>query len=63
MKIQDTLKERANNFTLLRFFAALAVLYSHSYALSLGTAGGEDPRRILIPSAPPLKKINGVRLD
>jgi len=43
MKIHDTLKERANNFTLLRLLAALAVLYGHSYALSLGTGGGEDP--------------------
>ena len=30
MKILDTLKERANNFTLLRLLAALAVLYGHS---------------------------------
>lgn len=42
MKIQNTLKERANNFTLLRLLAAMAVLYGHSYALSLGTGRGED---------------------
>lgn len=42
MKIQDTLNERANNFTLLRLLAAMAVLYGHSYALSLGVSGGED---------------------
>lgn len=43
MKIQDALKNRENNFTLLRLLAALAVMYGHSYVLSLGTAGGEDP--------------------
>jgi len=43
MKIQDTLTERANNFTLLRLIAAIAVLFGHSYVLSLGVAGGEDP--------------------
>ena len=43
MKIQDTLKERANNFTLLRLLAAMAVLYGHSYVLSLGIGRGEDP--------------------
>ena len=43
MKIIDTLKDRANNFTLLRLLAALAVLYGHSYVLSLGVKGGEDP--------------------
>lgn len=42
MKIQDTLKERDNNFTLLRLLAAMAVLYGHSYALSLGVGRGED---------------------
>lgn len=41
MKLQDILHDRANNFTLLRLIAALAVLYGHSYALSLGH--GEDP--------------------
>jgi peptidoglycan/LPS O-acetylase OafA/YrhL len=43
MKIIDTLKDRANNFTLLRLLAALGVLYGHSYVLSLGVKGGEDP--------------------
>lgn len=43
MKIVDTLISRENNFTLLRFFAALAVLSNHSYPLSLGTQGGEGP--------------------
>ena len=41
MKIQDTLKERANNFTLLRLLAALAVLFGHSYDLSLGKPGSD----------------------
>lgn len=43
MKIVDTLISRDNNFTLLRFFAALAVLYVHSYPLSLGLKKGGDP--------------------
>lgn len=46
MKIEETLISRENNFTLLRFFAALAVLYGHSYALlSLDLKGWrrEDP--------------------
>lgn len=43
MKIQDYLIGRTNNFTLMRFFAALVVLYGHSYVLSLGLKGGEDP--------------------
>lgn len=43
MKIQDCLNGRNNNFTLMRLFAAWAVLYGHSYPLSLGLKGGEDP--------------------
>lgn len=43
MKISDCLKDRNNNFTLMRFLAAFAVLYGHSYALSLGVKGIEDP--------------------
>ncbi len=43
MKIDVLLSGRINNFTLLRFFAAIAVLYGHSYTLSLGINGGEDP--------------------
>lgn len=43
MTIQDTLKDRENNFTLLRLLAAMAVLYGHSWPLSLGLKGGEDP--------------------
>jgi peptidoglycan/LPS O-acetylase OafA/YrhL len=43
MRIKEALMGRINNFTLMRFFAALAVLYGHSYALSLGLKGGEDP--------------------
>jgi len=35
MKIEETLISRENNFTLLRFFAALAVLYGHSYDMAL----------------------------
>ena len=41
-KIQDTLKGRSNNFTLLRLLAAIAVLFGHSYVLSLGVGRGED---------------------
>lgn len=43
MTIQDTLKDRENNFTLLRLLAAMAVLFGHSWPLSLGLTGGEDP--------------------
>lgn len=42
MKIQEAFKERSNNFTLLRLLAAMTVLYSHSYVLSLGAGGGEN---------------------
>jgi peptidoglycan/LPS O-acetylase OafA/YrhL len=49
MKIAFSLKDRNNNFTLIRFFAAFSVLYGHSYALSLGVNGSEDPiSRVLI---------------
>ena len=48
MKIQDTLKERANNFTLMRFFAALAVLYGHSYDLSQGKPGSDPVTQYLL---------------
>ncbi|TRW92203.1 acyltransferase family protein [Candidatus Methylobacter oryzae] len=43
MPIQDTLKDRENNFTLLRLLAAMAVLFGHSWPLSLGLNGSEDP--------------------
>lgn len=43
MMIQSTLKVRENNFTLLRLCAAMAVLFGHSWPLSLGLNGGEDP--------------------
>lgn len=43
MKIQACLMGHTNNFTLMRFFAAFAVLYGHSYVLSLGLKGGADP--------------------
>ena len=45
MKIEVTFTHRENNFTLLRLFAALAVLYGHSYDLSNEVFGGkgEDP--------------------
>lgn len=42
MKICDSLLG-SNNFTLLRLLAAFSVLYGHSYALSMGVHGGEDP--------------------
>lgn len=38
---------RDNNFNLIRFFAATLVLYSHSFALSLGT-GDAEPLKNLI---------------
>lgn len=48
MKIQDTLKERTNNFTLMRLLAALAVLYGHSYDLSQGKPGSDPITQHLI---------------
>lgn len=42
MKIHDALFAK-NNFTLLRLLAALSVLYGHSFALSMGVKGVEDP--------------------
>lgn len=48
LSIQDCLDIRKNNFTLMRFLAAFAVLYGHSYPLSLGLKGGEDPISVLL---------------
>ncbi|ELB2793008.1 acyltransferase family protein [Aeromonas hydrophila] len=42
MKLQEAFT-RDNNFTLLRLLAALSVLFGHSYALSIGVNGLEDP--------------------
>ena len=42
LSIQDCLDMRKNNFTLMRFLAAFAVLFGHSYPLSIGLKGGED---------------------
>jgi len=42
MTIHDVIGGRDNNFTLLRFLAAFAVLFGHSYPLSQGLSGGED---------------------
>jgi len=40
-------KNRDNNFNLVRFAAALLVLYTHSYALSIGTDKAEPLRSLL----------------
>lgn len=42
MKLSELATSRDNNFNLLRFVAAFAVLYSHSFALVLG-AGNHEP--------------------
>jgi peptidoglycan/LPS O-acetylase OafA/YrhL len=42
MNINDCFTKN-NNFTLLRLLAAFSVLYGHSYALSIGVSGLEDP--------------------
>ncbi|WP_368157186.1 acyltransferase family protein [Aeromonas sp. R10-2] len=42
MTINDCFTKN-NNFTLLRLLAAFSVLYGHSYALSIGINGLEDP--------------------
>ncbi len=38
---------RDNNFNLIRFFAAILVLYSHSFALAIGTGDAEPMRNII----------------
>jgi peptidoglycan/LPS O-acetylase OafA/YrhL len=47
MKLIDYVKERDNNFNLIRIGAALAVLLTHSYPLALGGAAGEPMREWL----------------
>ena len=42
MNISNSFTKK-NNFTLLRLLAAMSVLYGHSYALSIGVNGLEDP--------------------
>ncbi|WP_456371864.1 acyltransferase family protein [Thiolapillus sp.] len=39
MHISDRVRQRNNSFTLIRFLAAYAVLYVHSYGLALGKPG------------------------
>ncbi|HVX52222.1 MAG TPA: acyltransferase [Chitinophagaceae bacterium] len=41
--LNDCLKERENNFDLIRLLAAIAVIFSHSYDL---TPGGQEPIRL-----------------
>lgn len=48
MKIQDVLKERENNFTLMRLLAAFAVLFGHSYDLSQGRPGSDPITQLFI---------------
>jgi len=38
---------RDNNFNLVRFVAALLVLYSHSFALAIGSGDAEPPRALI----------------
>lgn len=40
-RLSDYVGGRDNNFNLLRFMAAMMVLYSHSFALALGASGAE----------------------
>lgn len=45
MKLAALSQGRNNNFNLIRFVAALAVLFSHSFALATGT-GSAEPLRL-----------------
>jgi peptidoglycan/LPS O-acetylase OafA/YrhL len=47
MKLADIAHGRDNNFNLIRFCAAFAVLISHSYAVAIGSGGAEPMRHTL----------------
>ena len=47
MKLGDVAHGRDNNFNLIRFCAAFAVLISHSFAVAIGSGGAEPMRRAL----------------
>jgi peptidoglycan/LPS O-acetylase OafA/YrhL len=47
MKISNYTQGRENNYNLIRIIAALAVLITHSYALSIGTGEAEPFRKSL----------------
>lgn len=47
MKLGDVTHGRDNNFNLIRFGAALAVLISHSFALATGSGSAEPMRHLL----------------
>lgn len=49
MYIGDFEKSRLNNFTLLRIFASLTVLFAHSFALSTGKHASDPVTRLLLP--------------
>ncbi len=42
MKLCDVTKGRNNNLDLIRFIAAMMVIFSHAFPLSLGVRGGKD---------------------
>ncbi|CAD5900260.1 Acyltransferase family protein [Carnobacterium maltaromaticum] len=42
IKMSESLTTRKNNFDIIRFIAALMVVWFHSYPLTLGIAGGAD---------------------
>ena len=45
--LSEYTNDRDNNFNLIRFVAASLVLYSHSFALALGTKDAEPLRNSL----------------
>lgn len=47
MKLSDFTKGRDNNFNLIRIVAALAVLISHGFSLSMGNADAEPLRKTI----------------
>jgi peptidoglycan/LPS O-acetylase OafA/YrhL len=47
VRLSDLASSRDNNFNLIRIAAAYAVLVTHSFALSIGTADAEPFNRVL----------------
>jgi len=47
IKISDVIANKNNNFNLIRMLAAIAVIISHSFALSLGDRTHEPIKNLL----------------
>ena len=46
MKLESVTAGRNNNLNLIRFIAAILVIYSHSYPIGTGTDAGEPLMRV-----------------